>query len=52
MPRRTAYLLSREYGRAKLYLSLGFLLTGTVDDEFGEPTYILKGAALERYRPR
>jgi diamine N-acetyltransferase len=37
---------------AKLYLSLGFVPTGAVDDEFGEPTYILKGAALERYRPR
>ena len=36
---------------AKLYLSLGFVPTGAVDDEFGEPTYILKGAALEQYRP-
>ena len=35
---------------AKLYLSLGFVPTGAVDDEFGEPTYILKGAALEQYR--
>ena len=35
---------------AKLYLSLGFVPTGAEDDEFGEPTYILKGAALERYR--
>jgi diamine N-acetyltransferase len=36
---------------AKLYLSLGFVPTGAEDDEFGEPTYVLKGAALERYRP-
>jgi diamine N-acetyltransferase len=35
---------------AKLYLSLGFVPTGALDDEFGEPTYILKGAALEQYR--
>jgi hypothetical protein len=32
---------------AKLYLSLGFIATGAVDNEFGEPTYILKDAALE-----
>jgi diamine N-acetyltransferase len=37
---------------AKLYLSLGFIATGAVDDEFGEPTYILKDAALEQYRSR
>lgn len=35
---------------AALYLSLGFVLTGAVDDEFGEPTYILGEAALHRYR--
>lgn len=37
---------------AGLYLSLGFDSTGEVDDEFGEPTYILRGSALERYRSR
>jgi hypothetical protein len=36
---------------AKLYLSLGFVPTGAEDDEFGKPMYILKGAALEQYRP-
>ena len=35
---------------AELYLSLGFVATGALDDEFGEPTYILKGAALGQYR--
>lgn len=34
----------------KLYQSLGFVPTGEKDDEFGEPTYILEGAALETYR--
>ena len=35
---------------AKLYLSIGFVPTGGVDGEFGEPNYILKDAALDRYR--
>jgi diamine N-acetyltransferase len=35
---------------AKLYLALGFVPTGAVDDEFSEPTYVLKGAALGLYR--
>jgi diamine N-acetyltransferase len=36
---------------AKLYLSLGFVSTGQVDDEFAEPTYILKDG-LDQYRRR
>jgi diamine N-acetyltransferase len=35
---------------AKLYRSLGFIETGTDDDEFGEPNYKLTGAALYSYR--
>jgi diamine N-acetyltransferase len=35
---------------AKLYMSLGFIETGLDDDEFGEPTYKLTGAALDAYR--
>jgi RimJ/RimL family protein N-acetyltransferase len=35
---------------ARLYQSLGFVPTGAVDDEFGEPTHILSGAVLEQYR--
>jgi hypothetical protein len=31
-------------------LALGFVRTRAVDDEFNEPTYILKDAALESYR--
>jgi GNAT superfamily N-acetyltransferase len=35
---------------AALYASLGFEPTGGVDGEFGEPNYILRGAALEKIR--
>jgi diamine N-acetyltransferase len=38
------------HSAAALYLSLGFHPTGLLDDEFGEPTYELSGAALEKYR--
>lgn len=38
------------HSAAALYLSLGFHATGLVDEEFGEPTYELSGAALEKYR--
>lgn len=35
---------------AALYKSLGFELTGGVDEEFGEPNYSLSGAALAKFR--
>ncbi len=35
---------------AALYVSLGFCPTGTVDEEFGEPNYKLKNAALAKFR--
>ncbi len=35
---------------AALYKSLGFEPTGAVDNEFGEPNYILRGAALDAFR--
>jgi diamine N-acetyltransferase len=35
---------------AALYKSLGFELTGEVDNEFGEPTYKLSGASLAKFR--
>ena len=35
---------------AALYTSLGFELTGEVDEEFGEPNYSLSGAALAKFR--
>jgi diamine N-acetyltransferase len=35
---------------ATLYLSLGFLATGQLDGEFGEPNYKLAGSALDKYR--
>jgi diamine N-acetyltransferase len=35
---------------AALYKSLGFEPTGGVDGEFGEPNYILRGPALEKFR--
>jgi len=35
---------------AALYESMGFEPTGEVDSEFGEPNYVLKGAALEKFR--
>jgi diamine N-acetyltransferase len=35
---------------AALYTSLGFEPTGGVDSEFGEPNYILRGPALEKFR--
>jgi len=35
---------------AALYQSLGFELTGEVDEEFGEPVYSLSGAALAKFR--
>jgi diamine N-acetyltransferase len=37
-------------GAAALYASLGFEPTGGVDGEFGEPNYILRGAAFEKFR--
>jgi len=37
-------------GAAALYASLGFRNTGKVTAEFGEPTWELSGAALEKYR--
>lgn len=33
-----------------LYESIGFHPTGAVDEEFGQPNYILEGAALEKWR--
>jgi len=35
---------------AALYKSLGFEPTGAIDQEFGEPTYKLTGAALAKFR--
>ncbi len=35
---------------AALYKSLGFELTGGVDEEFGEPNYALSGSALAKFR--
>lgn len=35
---------------AALYTSLGFVATGGVDEEFGEPNYKLTGAALAKFR--
>ncbi len=35
---------------AALYKSLGFELTGGVDEEFGEPNYKLSGTALAKFR--
>lgn len=37
-------------GAATLYASLGFCNTGKFTAEFGEPTWELSGAALEKYR--
>lgn len=33
-----------------LYESMGFHATGANDEEFGQPNYILEGAALEQFR--
>ncbi len=33
-----------------LYQSMGFHPTGATDEEFGQPNYVLEGAALEKYR--
>jgi len=35
---------------AALYKSLGFELTGGIDEEFGEPNYSLSGPALAKFR--
>ena len=35
---------------AALYTSLGFEVTGGVDEEFGEPNYKLSGEALAKFR--
>ncbi len=36
--------------RCSKYMSLGFVETGLNDDEFGEPTYKLAEAALDKHR--
>jgi diamine N-acetyltransferase len=35
---------------ASLYTSMGFVPTGSVDEEFGEPNYKLSGESLEKFR--
>lgn len=37
---------------AALYASLGFVATGSVDARFGEPNYVLRTPALDRFRTR
>jgi diamine N-acetyltransferase len=35
---------------AALYASMGFVATGGIDEEFGEPNYKLGGEALDKFR--
>jgi diamine N-acetyltransferase len=41
---------SGNHSARALYLSMGFQPTGGVDEEFGQPNYLVEGPALDKFR--